>query len=630
MSVPPSPEHSQHGGSGYPSPMSSPSRGNQRGGSLRGSLEYSREALFPELLVLQPSAIVDHIAVSSRIEEHVEGEIGGSRPISLQQLKQTLAGLGEWSTKIGGSATNVCSGLAHGFEVNAGVIGAYGDDEMGDFFEAAMKRNKVNTTYMIRKEGRQTGRCLCLVHPKTGQRTMRPAFDENCRLLAKEIPEEAFKGTVVKNVWMRKWVILNAYACYGEDELLERALDTAEMQKAHVCFHLSSFELVRKFKDKRISECLRRECVKIVMGNEDEVTEYGNGDFEKGLELLIASVDIVVATLGERGLVALERNRQSGEIRRIEQRAFTPPMKIIDTTGAGDALTSGFMYGILRGKTLERCCEIGCLTGAAVCTVFGAEIDETGWTFVYDRMFTLGERDLSGFTKRNDSAIAKLARGSAKAVRSELLECFELIEKWKRGIVYYGSARLKPETEIYKQSKDLSRRLAELLGDVTTWTGGGPGMMEAASLGAKEAGKIVGGIRIAREAGTSVKSTKQSYLDPDKEVYCRYLAPRKVALTDAGVRKTKEDKTAYIFLPGGLGSMDEFFELYTLVQLKKLGSEHKVPIILVNYDGFYDCLLTFIKTMIEQGTVGENDITFITCLNTNDEVVDFLKSFYSL
>ena len=59
--------------------------------------------------------------------------------------------------------------------------------------------------------------------------------------------------------------------------------------------------------------------------------------------------------------------------------------------------------------------------------------------FVYDRMFTLGERDLAGFTKRNDSAFAKLARGSAKAVRSELLECFEVIEKWKRGIVYYGS-----------------------------------------------------------------------------------------------------------------------------------------------------------------------------------------------
>ena len=71
MSVPASPEHSNKVGA----PISSPSP--SRGGSLRGSLEYSREAgMFPELLVLQPSAIVDHIAVSSRIEEHVDGEIG--------------------------------------------------------------------------------------------------------------------------------------------------------------------------------------------------------------------------------------------------------------------------------------------------------------------------------------------------------------------------------------------------------------------------------------------------------------------------------------------------------------------------------------------------------------------------
>ena len=355
MSVPPSPS-TQHGGSGYPSLMSSPSRGTEAGHP--GKFRVLSRSFISELLVLQPSAIVDHIAVSSRIEEHVEGEIGGSRPISLQQLKQTLAGLGEWSTKIGGSATNVCSGLAHGFEVNAGVIGAYGDDEMGDFFEAAMKRNKrEHDVYDSERRDANWKVFVFGASGKQGSERSRPAFDENCRLLAKEIPEEAFKGTVVKNVWMRKWVILNAYACYGEDELLERALDTAEMQKANVCFHLSSFELVRKFKDKRISECLRRECVKIVMGNEDEVTEYGNGDFEKGLELLIASVDIVVATLGELVIGRVGKNRQSGEIRRIEQRAFTPPMKIIDTTGAGDALTSGFMYGILReGKTLERCC----------------------------------------------------------------------------------------------------------------------------------------------------------------------------------------------------------------------------------------------------------------------------------
>jgi len=155
-------------------------------------------------------------------------------------------------------------------------------------------------------------------------------------------------------------------------------------------------------------------------------------------------------------------------------------------------------------------------------------------------------------------------------------------------------------------------------------------MMQAASLGSIDAGKIVAGIRIAREAGTSVKSTQKSYLEPDNEVYCRYLAPRKVALTDAGVRKTYADRTAYIFLPGGLGTMDEFFELFTLVQLGKLGTELKVPIILVNYDGFYDCLLTFIETMISQGTASANDITFIKCVNTNDEVVSFLANYYNI
>jgi len=429
-----------------------------------------------EIFVLQPSAIVDHIAVSARIEEHfVDGELGGSKPITSNELKNALAGLGEWSTKIGGSATNIAVSMRQGFEICAGVIGAYGDDEMGDFFETSMRKNGVDVTFCKRKEGVSTGRCLVLVHPKTGQRTMRPAFDEKCRLASSELPEEAFKGNVAKNVWKTKWVILNAYACYGEDELLERALDLAEAQKANVCFHLSSFELVRKFKDKRILECLRRDCVKIVMGNEDEVTEFGNGDFEKGLDLLKENVEIVVATLGEKGMIALETKENI--TRRIEQKAFTPPNKIIDTTGAGDALTAGFMYGVLRGKTLERCCEIGSLTGCVVCTVFGAEIGEDGWMFVHDRMYTLGERDLQGFTKRNDSYFAKIARGSAKAVRSELLECYELIEKCGRGLVYYGSARLQSETEIYKQSRELSRRLALLFDNVTTWTGGGPGKL---------------------------------------------------------------------------------------------------------------------------------------------------------
>lgn len=139
-----------------------------------------------------------------------------------------------------------------------------------------------------------------------------------------------------------------------------------------------------------------------------------------------------------------------------------------------------------------------------------------------------------------------------------------------------------------------------------------------------------GGIRIEREAGTKVRSAAQSYLKPENTVFCKFLSPRKVALVDAGVRKKEADRTAYVFLPGGLGTMDELFELFTLYQLHKLGTDHPVPVIIVNYDGFYDCLLEFIKTMEGHGTVGVGEYDQMVVKKTNEEVVAYLKDYYKV
>lgn len=77
---------------------------------------------------------------------------------------------------------------------------------------------------------------------------------------------------------------------------------------------------------------------------------------------------------------------------------------------------------------------------------------------------------------------ASVVRDSATAVHHELLECYALIEKLGRGVVYYGSARLKQNSPHWARAVELGKQVSELLG-CTTWSGGGPGMMEAATSG---------------------------------------------------------------------------------------------------------------------------------------------------
>ncbi|EFN54207.1 hypothetical protein CHLNCDRAFT_24809 [Chlorella variabilis] len=152
--------------------------------------------------------------------------------------------------------------------------------------------------------------------------------------------------------------------------------------------------------------------------------------------------------------------------------------------------------------------------------------------------------------------------------------------------------------------------------------------MEAATLGALSAGKPVGGIRIQREAGTTVRTA--SYLPPDSQVFCRYLSSRKVALVDSGVRMKESDRTAYLFLPGGLGTMDELFEILTLVQLKKLGSKYPVPVVLVDYDGFYGGLLQFLRACDTNGTVGAQELKDLIVAQDNAGVLDVLQNYYGV
>lgn len=226
------------------------------------------------------------------------------------------------------------------------------------------------------------------------------------------------------------------------------------------------------------------------------------------------------------------------------------------------------------------------------------------------------------------------SRSSPDAVRDELDQCFALVERLGRGVVYLGSARVKESHSHYVHARSLSKEIAHTL-DCTTWSGGGAGMMDAATRGALDANKPVGGIMIDLEAGQR-KGTKPSrthpYLPAESYLCARFFSARKHGLVDAATRATKRDRTAFVALPGGVGTLDEIFEILALVQLKRLDTAHEVPFLFMNYDGCYAGLLDFLKRdLASYGAVTTEELEdlFVAC-DTNEDALAYLKKFYNL
>lgn len=100
---------------------------------------------------------------------------------------------------------------------------------------------------------------------------------------------------------------------------------------------------------------------------------------------------------------------------------------------------------------------------------------------------------------------------------------------------------------------------------------------------------------------------------------------------DAAVRNIPSDQTAVIALPGGIGTLDEIFEILSLIQLQRMGSQLPVPFLLMNYDAYYSKLLDFLQDCESWGTItkGEVDPLWKVC-ETNEEALNYLARFYKL
>ncbi|KAF4395953.1 hypothetical protein F8388_013122 [Cannabis sativa] len=224
-------------------------------------------------------------------------------------------------------------------------------------------------------------------------------------------------------------------------------------------------------------------------------------------------------------------------------------------------------------------------------------------------------------------SIAFEERTSPTEVKKEIELCYELIRRLGKGVVYLGSSRMGPGHSHYSQTQELGREIATLL-DCTTWSGAGPGLMDAATKGALEAGKPVGGFKIGKEAGEWTTSNFHPYLPSEAYLTCRFFSARKHGLVDAAVRRSITDRTAVVALPGGIGTLDEMFEILALIQLERIGSEHPVPFLLMNYDSFYLKLLDFLDDCKVWGTVFDGEVASLwKVCNNNSEALAYLSKF---
>ncbi|MEK9608836.1 MAG: TIGR00730 family Rossman fold protein [Flavobacteriaceae bacterium] len=196
-------------------------------------------------------------------------------------------------------------------------------------------------------------------------------------------------------------------------------------------------------------------------------------------------------------------------------------------------------------------------------------------------------------------------------IMSEFVHGYENMSRIGPCISIFGSARTAPEDPYYRLTTEIAESVVKSgLGIIT---GGGPGIMEAANLGAKNAGGISVGLNI----NLPFEQKANPYIDEDKLMNFEYFFVRKVIFM--------KYSQGFVVMPGGFGTLDELFEALTLIQTEKI---KKFPIILVGKK-FWGGLMDWINTiLLEEHKINTDDLDLIRVVETKEEVLEQLERFY--
>jgi hypothetical protein len=198
-------------------------------------------------------------------------------------------------------------------------------------------------------------------------------------------------------------------------------------------------------------------------------------------------------------------------------------------------------------------------------------------------------------------------------IMAEFVQGFEELAKVGPCVSIFGSARTAPESKYYQLAVDIAKSLSQEGFGVIS--GGGPGIMEAANRGAK----LAGGRSVGLNIELPFEQSANQFIDPDKNLNFDYFFVRKVMFT--------KYSQGFVMMPGGWGTMDEFFEVATLIQTRKFTQTPMICVGSAYWKGLFDWMRE--TMLIEEHNISIGDLEMIKIFDTADEVVSYIREFYT-
>jgi uncharacterized protein (TIGR00730 family) len=194
-------------------------------------------------------------------------------------------------------------------------------------------------------------------------------------------------------------------------------------------------------------------------------------------------------------------------------------------------------------------------------------------------------------------------------IMAEFVDSFQTMSQVGPAVTIFGSARTKPSDKYYRAATSIAKKLAKH--NLAVITGGGPGIMEAANKGAAQAG--------GKSVGLNIELPKEQSSNPFSNVpiHFHYFFARKVCFVKYSL--------GFVYMPGGFGTLDELFEVLTLVQTERIP---QFPLILFGSD-HWSGLLKWAKSQMQgkHGFISSGDLDLLKITDDPDEVVRLITEF---